>query len=272
MDKTEESYHIELLRKYVSFKGQQCYYRDLAEPLDRYIELAIYLPEAVLEDKYCSVLYYIPDLGSTAHKAASQSNYQDYANRYDMIVVIPDLFGDYQGDTQERLLRYDQEREAIHQYITEYLPKVIEHHFRAYEVRSIMGVGFGGTIALNLAWHYPDKFRGVSAFSPWVGFMNTLWFNELFPDRQPSAEIDPLLKLQELGEENFLPLWIDIGSEDQLIGKQIHLESLEKAILNHPAQQKIIFNQRQGYDHSYYFVASHICEHFVFHAEYHDQE
>lgn len=261
------THQIELLRKHTSFKGQQRYYQDLAEPLNRHIELAIYLPEAVMANKHCSVIYYLPDIHASAHKTASQSDYQRYANRYDMIVVIPDIFGDYQGEVSERLARYQQEHNAITTYITEYLPSVIEHHFRAYETRSIMGFGFGATLALNLALTYPEQFRSLSLFSPWIGFSNTPWFNSLTPT--PQTALDPITKLTQKTKK-IIPTWIDIGADDQLLGKQIHIERLEHALSELPKAHQTYLNQRPHYDHSYYFVASHIREHFVFHADNHE--
>lgn len=89
----QQSHHIELLAKHVSFKGEQRFYRDRAEPLARDVELAIYVPVAALQERHCPVIYFLPGLFHSARSIAVQTDYQRYANRYDTIMVIPDIFG-----------------------------------------------------------------------------------------------------------------------------------------------------------------------------------
>lgn len=257
------NYDLQALDCHVSYGGEQRRYRDWAEPLERDIELEIYVPESQLAGQPCVVLYYLPEITDSAQTAASQSDYQRYANRYDTIVVIPDIFGAYHGQYAERLAQYLAESEAINQYLLHSLPEIIDHHFQAYEIRSIMGYGFGGTLALNLALEHRLAFRSASAFAPWLGFKE----NHVLPQNYC-----PLEKIQQIGENRLVPLWIDQGEADALIGREISESSLSlKALLQaHPQHDELYYHLRPRYDHSYYFVHSHIRAHFVFHAEYHD--
>ncbi|MBV7434602.1 esterase family protein [Cardiobacteriaceae bacterium TAE3-ERU3] len=266
------THHIELLDKHVSFEGEQRFYRDYAEPLERDVELAIYVPTAALEEQYCPVVYFLPDLHDSARSTSNQSDYQRYANRYETILVIPDLFGDYEGDTHTKLQRYHAERAQIHEYILKNLPAVIEHHFRAYEIRSIMGFGFGGTLAMNLALAHPEAFRGVSAMAPWLGFYHSPWYRDNLADLNFEPDIDPLNWFEENNDKDILPLWIDQGMDDDLLGRLIHIDTFEQSVTEHKDNEKVWINQRPRYDHTFYFVHSHIREHFVFHNEHHDDE
>ena len=109
---------LELLASHTSFKGEQRLYRHYADSLHRPLEVAIYLPVAsLLKERPCAALYYLPGLQTNARLVASQSDYQRYANRYDTILVIPDLFNVYQGDDIARTDQYTREHQAIAAYL-----------------------------------------------------------------------------------------------------------------------------------------------------------
>ena len=110
--------HLEQLAAHTSFKGEQRLYRHYADSLRRPLELAIYLPVAsLLKQRPCDVLYYLPGLQTNARLVASQSDYQRYANRYDTILIIPDLFNTYQGDDIARAGQYAREHLAMTAYL-----------------------------------------------------------------------------------------------------------------------------------------------------------
>lgn len=254
-------YHIELLDTHVSYKGEQRFYRDYAEPLGMDIELAIYVPVAsLLKERHCPVIYYLPELDTHARDVANQSDYQRYANRYDMILVIPDVFAGLSGSTSERLQQYQAQSEAINTYLTASLPRVIEHHFRTFDVCGLIGYGFGGTVALNLALRYPERYKGVSLFAPWLGFHGSLWQQEYCPDI--AAELDPLHALESGDKTLTTPVWLDQGDADAMLGSQIQFEAVERVLAAQPASCQI--HRRKRYDHSFFFVHSHMREHIVF--------
>ncbi|MDO5089963.1 MAG: alpha/beta hydrolase-fold protein [Cardiobacteriaceae bacterium] len=260
-------HHIELLDTHVSYKGEQRFYRDRAEPLGREVELAIYVPVAsLLKERHCPVLYYLPELGSSARETANQSDYQRYANRYDIILVVPDVFAHLRGSSGEQLAAYQQDRKNIEQYLTQSLPRVLEHHFRTFDAWSLMGYGFGGTVALDLALRHPGLYRGVSLYAPWLGFHGSLWYQELGVELP--SDIDPL-SLLETGEKTLqIPLWLDQGDEDPLLGQQIQYEAVQRVLGDQPVSCTL--NTRKRYDHSFFFVHSHTREHIVFHDDCYD--
>ena len=140
---------LELLASHTSFKGEQRLYRHYADSLHRPLEVAIYLPVAsLLKERPCAALYYLPGLQTNARLVASQSDYQRYANRYDTILVIPDLFNVYQGDDIARTDQYTREHQAIAAYLQDELPATLAAHFALAPGRGIMGSGFGGTLAI----------------------------------------------------------------------------------------------------------------------------
>lgn len=253
-------YQIELLDAHVSYKGEQRFYRDFAEPLGYDIELAVYVPVAsLLKERHCPVVYYLPELDCSARDVANQSDYQRYTNRYDMILVIPDIFAGLSGTVGERLRQYQALREAVNTYLTVSLPRVIEHHFRTFDVCGLMGYGFGGTVALNLALRYPQRYKGVSLFAPWLGFHGSMWQQAHCADID--ADLDPLAALESGDKRLEIPLWLDQGEEDDLLGAQIQMEAVERVFAG---QEQCYIKRHKSYDHSFFFVHSHMRDQIVF--------
>ena len=62
-----------------------------------------------------------------------------------------------------------------------------------------------------------------------------------------------------------LPILIDQGSDDEFLGDQLKPGSLEQAAIctHHPLE----IRHREGYDHSYFFVASFIDDHLRHHGK-----
>jgi S-formylglutathione hydrolase len=62
------------------------------------------------------------------------------------------------------------------------------------------------------------------------------------------------------------PMLIDQGTSDPFLTEQLmpHLFSSTCARLNIPLD----YRERQGYDHSYYYISSFIDEHLRYHAAY----
>lgn len=261
------SYPIELVANHLSFKGEQRVYHYFSERLQRRFDLQIYVPIAQIKEKPCMVLYYLPSLDSDAELLASQSDYQRYANRYDMLVVIPDIFAAYEGDMAEKLRRYWAEREQIRQFLLEELPELMAENFRIYDVQALMGYDFGATLALNLALAYPQAFKSVSAFAPWLGFWGSDWGNAEIAALGIDASLDPAQAfLQGSAPEDCPPIWIDQGTADPLLGKQIQPERIQQLFGEHADSEQLWYRFHKRYDHSFYFVHSHIRQHFVFHA------
>ena len=63
-----------------------------------------------------------------------------------------------------------------------------------------------------------------------------------------------------------LPLLIDQGSDDNFLAEQLKPETLVDAAKQ--LDYAINFRMQQGYDHSYFFIASFIEDHLRFHFKY----
>ena len=58
-----------------------------------------------------------------------------------------------------------------------------------------------------------------------------------------------------------------VGQHDDHPGNKTRPNLLEATVANRIARSEIWINWHPRYDHSFYFVHSHIREHFVFHSE-----
>ena len=63
-----------------------------------------------------------------------------------------------------------------------------------------------------------------------------------------------------------MPILVDQGSEDSFLKEQLKPEIL--ADVCREKDYPVTLNMRDGYDHSYYFIASYIEEHIKFHSMY----
>jgi S-formylglutathione hydrolase len=126
----------------------------------------------------------------------------------------------------------------------------------------------GGHGALTIALRNPGRYRSVSAFAPIVAPSQVPWGEKAFSaylgnDREAWKQYDAVELLKTASER--LPLWVDQGGADEFLDNQLKPHLLRAACdaANHPLQ----LNIREGYDHSYYFIASFIGEHFAHHAK-----
>ena len=136
---------------------------------------------------------------------------------------------------------------------------------------SIMGHSVGGHGSLVLGLRNPDLFRSISAFAPMVSPSRVPWgqkaFKALLGSVAAGASYDAELLAGEYSGRGPLPIRIDQGSKDQFYEKQLN-QSHFLAACEKNQKLEISYTMHDGYDHSYYFVASFVAEHITFHAKY----
>jgi S-formylglutathione hydrolase len=157
----------------------------------------------------------------------------------------------------------------MYDYVTQELPVLINDNFPVDPSRqSIFGHSMGGHGALSIALKNPDQYKSVSAFAPIVSPMNCPWGCKAFKsylgeDVSTWQEYDSAALIAKA--TTHLPMLVDQGTADEFLDNQLKpellLEAAEKA--GYPLQ----FIEREGYDHSYFFIASFIQEHLRFHEK-----
>jgi S-formylglutathione hydrolase len=154
-------------------------------------------------------------------------------------------------------------------YITRDLIVAVEAAFPLAPKRSIFGHSMGGHGALTLAMKHPQLFKSVSAFAPIASPTRCPWGEKaltayLGADRDIWRAHDAALLIDAGKAKSFDDILVDQGTGDQFLETQLKPELLEQAAAK--AGQKITVRRQDGYDHSYFFMASFVADHVAFHA------
>jgi S-formylglutathione hydrolase len=154
-------------------------------------------------------------------------------------------------------------------YVTRDLIGAVEAAFPLQAKRAIFGHSMGGHGALTLAMKHPSLFKSVSAFAPISSPTRCAWGEKAFAaylgaDRQAWTAHDAALLMEQGKAKRFDDILIDQGTGDQFLEAQLKPELLAAAA--RASGQKLTLRMREGYDHSYFFMASFIADHVAFHA------
>ena len=145
---------------------------------------------------------------------------------------------------------------------------MIEKNFNVDISRqSVMGHSMGGHGALLLAFQMNTKFRSVSAFAPICNPMESDRGRKQFSaylgsDKNLWENYDASVVAQQTNFSG--PILVDTGSNDEYIDLLL-IDSLSKVLKER--KMNAIFRMNNGYDHSYYFIATFMEEHMNFHAK-----
>ena len=123
--------------------------------------------------------------------------------------------------------------------------------------------------ALTIGLKNPDRYASFSAFSPIVAPTQCPWGKKAFSqylgaDESTWANYDTCVLLGQATEHR--PILIDQGTADNFLEEQLKTHLIEEA--SSAANYPIEVRMQEGYDHSYYFIASFIESHLAFHVRH----
>ena len=243
---------------------------------------AIYLPPQA-EAGPVPVLYWLSGLTCNDENFMQKAGAQRIAAELGIAIVAPDTSprgedvpgdpagswdfglgaGFYVNATQAPFDRHYR----MYDYVVSELPALVEANFAVNEHRSIAGHSMGGHGALICALKNPGRYRAVSAFAPIVHPAVVPWGEKAFSgylgaDRAAWKAWDACELIANAPER--LPLLVDQGAADPFLTDQLKPELLREACerTGHPLTLRL----QNGYDHSYYFIASLIGDHLLHHA------
>ena len=155
----------------------------------------------------------------------------------------------------------------MYDYITRDLPAALGDLPVDLSRAGISGHSMGGHGALTIALRNPGRYRSVSAFAPIVSPLDCPWGKKalagyLGADQTKWAEHDAVSLIATAPER--LPLLVDQGLADGFLEQQLKPALLRDACdsAGHPLDLRL----HEGYDHSYYFIATFIGDHIAHHA------
>ncbi len=266
-----------------SFGGWTKHYTHQSPTLNCNMRFAIYLPPQTASGQKVTVLYWLSGLTCTDENFMQKAGAQRIAAELGVAIVAPDTgprgadVADAEGsDLGQGAGFYVNATEVpwsrhyhMYDYVLKELPNLIENTFPVTDKRSVSGRSMGGHGALVLALRNPERFQSVSAFSPIANPVNCPWGQKAFTaylgkDTATWAAYDASLLMQKAAGS--VPALEDQGEADAFLEEQLKPETLDAAAkaTGYPLE----INRREGYDHSYHFIASFIEDHLRFHARH----
>jgi len=275
---------VENISSNKSFGGSNEQYSHYSEVLDCQMRFAIYLPPQALAGEKVPVLYWLSGLTCTDENFMHKAGAQRVAAELGIAIVAPDTSPRGEGVADDPDAAYDfglgagfyvnatqapwDKHYHMYDYVVKELPALIESTFPVSQQRSISGHSMGGHGALVVALNNVERYASVSAFSPICNPVNCPWGkkalgNYLGDDGQSWVQYDASELMKS--SVSHLPALVDQGGDDNFLVEQLKPEALEAAakVSGYPLELRM----QEGYDHSYFFIASFIEDHLRFHAE-----
>lgn len=272
------------LSEQLTFGGKQIRFKHSSKTLNCDMQFSVFLPEQAQTAKV-PALYWLSGLTCTDENFSSKAGAQRVAAELGIALIIPDTSPRGDGVADDENAAYDfglgagfyvnatvepyAKHYQMYDYIVTELPQLLEAELPLSDKRAISGHSMGGHGALVIGLRNPERYSSISAFSPICNPINSAWGIKAFTgylgdNKQQWQQYDASVLLA--ATEQPLPILVDQGTSDNFWPDQLNTDSLINAAKAHKADIEIRY--QQGYDHSYYFIASFIEAHLRFHAKY----
>jgi len=263
-----------------SFKGVQGVYSHASEVCGCEMTFAVYLPPQAKLGKV-PVLWYLSGLTCTHENAMTKAGAQGWAAEEGIAVIFPDtsprgedVADDPAYDLGQGAGFYVNATEApwaphfrMWDYVVDELPELVFGELPLDpERQGITGHSMGGHGALTVAMTRPDTYRSLSAISPIANPTRSDWGRRQFTaylggDEAAWSAYDATVLMRDKGYPG--PILVDQGAKDQFLDL-LRPEALVAAAAER--RQPMQFRMVEGYDHSYFYVASVMEDHVRWHA------
>ena len=263
------------------FGGVQGVYRHASESCACDMTFGLFLPAAAAQGPV-PLLWWLSGLTCTHENAMTKAGAQAWAAERGLAVVFPDtsprgagVADDESYDLGQGAGFYVNATEApwaphfkMRSYILKDLTEALFSRFPLDRARQgISGHSMGGHGALTLAMAAPEQFRSLSAFAPIANPSESDWGRKqlgayLGDDAALWRAHDASLLLRSGGWSR--DLLVDQGGADQFL-PLLRFEALQEATA--AAGVSATLRLQDGYDHSYFFVASFLRDHVNWHAD-----
>jgi S-formylglutathione hydrolase len=265
------------------FGGEQGTYAHASRATGTRMRFAVFLPPQAASARV-PVLYWLSGLTCTEENFVVKAGAQRTAAALGLALVVPDtsprgLGLPGEGDAYDFGLGagfYVDATQApwssgyrMDTYVTQELRELVRASFPVDDARTgIFGHSMGGHGALVLALRNPQRYRSVSAFAPIASPMRCPWGEKaltgyLGADRAAWRAYDATALIADRGWPG-PPLRVDQGTADQFLETQLKPRLLEEACAH--AGVPLDLRMREGYDHSYFFIATFVDDHLRHHA------
>lgn len=268
-----------------AFGGWHKRYRHTSSTTGTEMVFAIYLPPQASGSRKVPVLYWLSGLTCTDENFMQKAGAQRMAAELGIAIVAPDTSprgeevandegydlgqgaGFYVNSTQAPWQSHFQ----MYDYVIKELPELVEANFPVNDKRSIAGHSMGGHGALISALKNPGRYLSASAFSPIVNPTQVPWGQKAFAaylgdDVEAWKAYDSCELIAAADANDRTPMLVSQGLSDEFLAEQLTPQRLKQAARDNG--YPLVLEQHEGYDHSYYFIASFIEQHLKFHANF----
>ncbi|MCW8886243.1 MAG: S-formylglutathione hydrolase [Motiliproteus sp.] len=266
------------------FQGRQLRYQHYSEVLKCEMKFSVFLPPDA-DIASVPVLYWLSGLTCTDENFVFKAGAQRMASELGLAILCPDTsprglglpgedddwdFGSGAGFYLNATQSPWNQNYRMYDYVVTELPAVTETFLPLDgQRRSISGHSMGGHGALVCGLRNPGRYHSISALSPIVAPSSCPWGEKAFShylgkDRKVWRQYDACQLIPEADEH--LPLLVDQGLSDPFLEQELRPHLLEQACEEHG--YPLVLRLQEGYDHSYFFIASFIEDHLHFHARH----
>lgn len=274
---------IKLNSEYKTFGGKLGFYSHFSSSCNGEMRFAVYQPPQATSQNV-PILYWLSGLTCTEENFMIKTGAQKYAAEHGLLLVAPDTsprntgilgedeswdFGTGAGFYVDATEIPWSSHYKMYSYVVEELPNIIAENFPVnLDKQSIFGHSMGGHGALICAMRNPEQYKSVSAFAPIVAPMQCPWGEKalsgyLGDNKETWSNYDATELVKKIGFHS--PILIDQGTADSFLQqKQLLPEVFEKACAE--VKQPLNLRYQEGYDHSYYFIASFMEDHIHHHG------
>ncbi|MCO7225961.1 S-formylglutathione hydrolase [Pleionea sp. CnH1-48] len=273
---------MNLLSKIKCFEGHWHRYQHASQSCQCDMTFSIFLPPQSEQGKV-PVLYWLSGLTCSDENFVQKAHAESIAAELGMAIVVCDTsprgcniegedddwdFGSAAGFYLNATQKPWSNHYRMYDYVVDELWQLVNEHFPVDANRAaIAGHSMGGHGALTIALKNPQQYRSVSAFAPICAPMECAWGEKAFtnylgPDRDSWSTYDACQLIKSGHRVD--SMLVEQGEADGFLAEQLLPEKLQQACES--AQIPLKLNRREGYDHSYFFIASFIESHFRYHA------
>ncbi|GBG72820.1 hypothetical protein CBR_g12387 [Chara braunii] len=260
-------------------------YQHQSDSVQCTMKFQVYFPPGAVTEKF-PVIYWLSGLTCTDENFMVKAGAQRVAAELGVALITPDTSprglnvegesdswdfgvaaGFYLNATVEKWKNW-----RMYDYVTKELPQVLAANFPNLDTSraSIMGHSMGGHGALTIALKNPLKYKCVSAFAPICHPINCAWGQKAFTgylgaeDKSKWEEYDATVLVERYNGPK-MDVLIDQGGNDQFLkDNQLQPEAFVEASKKNNVA--VTLRIQEGYDHSYYFIATFIEDHLKRHA------
>jgi len=264
------------------FDGTQATYEHHSDVCDCNMKIAVFTPDGA---EQAPALIWLSGLTCNTENFTTKAGAQRIASALGLILIMPDTSprGDHVPDTEGR---YDFGKGAGFYLDSTQDPWAQNYNMKSYikteltnwiattlpvnmDRLGIFGHSMGGHGALTLHLDAPDVFKTCSAFSPIVAPSQVPWGQKAFTDYLGSdtklwATYDATALVAK--QPSKAHILIDQGTDDQFLEEHLRTHLFTEAAK--ASGQAATIRMQDGYDHSYFFIATFIEDHLRHHMKF----